>query len=199
MRKLQPWLAAGRWLIPGGSAVLAILVAIAGDGGRLLLRYERLLVEQGEWWRLLSGHFTHLGWSHLTMNLLAFAGIWVLVGKNLRASEWLMLFALVIAGIDAGFWWLDPQLIWYVGLSGALHGLLLAGLVAGWRARPIEAVVLVVLLAGKLVYEQWYGALPGSAATAGGDVVVNAHLYGAVAGLLGLALLRVRVSTGRPI
>jgi rhomboid family GlyGly-CTERM serine protease len=199
MHRFGPWFGGGRWLIPIASAALAILVAVGGDDGRLLLRYQRSAIEQGEFWRLLTGHFTHIGWSHLTMNLLALAGIWALVGQNLRALQWLFVYAVTVAGIDAGFWWWDPRLTWYVGLSGVLHGLLLAGLGAGWRTRPAEAVVVAALLVAKLAYEQRYGALPGSAETAGDDVVVNAHLYGALAGSLGLLLLRIRVSADASI
>jgi hypothetical protein len=40
---------------------------------------------------------------------------------------------------------------------------------------------------GKLVYEQSAGALP---LTAGGEVIVDAHLYGAASGALAALLLR---------
>jgi hypothetical protein len=85
--------------------------------------------------------------------------------------------------IDAGFVLFEPQLQWYVGLSGVLHGALAAGVVAWWRheTRPL-ALALTLVLVGKLAWEQWHGALPLS-----GDmpVIVDAHLYGAVGGFLG--------------
>ena len=99
----------------------------------------------------------------------------------------------LVVAIDAGFWWLNPSLDWYVGLSGVLHGLLVAGLVAGYRESPGENLLLLVLIAAKLGYEQWLGPLPGSESTAGGPVVVNAHLYGALAGAACAAALRIRV------
>ena len=101
--------------------------------------------------------------------------------------------------IDAGFWFLDRQLVWYVGLSGVLHGMLLAGLVAGWAERKTESLLLAALLLAKLIYEQFMGPLPGSESTAGGAVVVNAHLYGAAGGLFSGLLLRVRAPRQRTI
>jgi hypothetical protein len=85
---------------------------------------------------------------------------------------------------------LEPQLEWYVGLSGVLHGALAAGAIGWWRheSRAL-ALALTVVLVGKLAWEQWHGALPLS-----GDmpVVVDAHLYGAVGGALVGGLLWVR-------
>ncbi|MGB5247229.1 MAG: rhombosortase [Woeseia sp.] len=192
-------LAAGGWQLPLAIAIVALIAEAGGDAWREVLRYDRIAVGQSEWWRLLSGHLVHLGWSHLAMNVLALLGIWLLVGRNLRIPDWLLAGAVIVAGIDAGFWWREPQLIWYVGLSGALHGILVAGLIAGWHRHRGEAVLLGGLLVAKLVYEQYFGALPGSAATAGGDVVVNAHLYGALAGLLAIVAVRVRVAALRSI
>ena len=90
-----------------------------------------------------------------------------------------------IVAIDVGFWFLYPQLDWYVGLSGLLHGLLAAGLFVGVVRRDREAVVLAVFVSAKLAWEQLVGPLPGSESTSGGAVIVDAHLYGAVGGVLG--------------
>ena len=66
-------------------------------------------------------------------------------------------------------------------------GPLAAGAVAHLRSRQPDGWVLALFLVGKLVYEQSAGALP---LTAGGAVIVDAHLYGAVAGALAALLLR---------
>jgi membrane associated rhomboid family serine protease len=101
--------------------------------------------------------------------------------------------------MDAGLWFLDPDIRWYVGLSGLLHGLLAAGAIGGFRALPGESVVIGALIAAKVGYEQLVGPLPGSESTAGGAVVVNAHLYGALGGVLFALLFRRRVRTPGPI
>jgi len=185
------WL--GHWWLPLLIGVIAVLAEAGGDTARAVLRYERLPIVDGEYWRLLSGHFVHLGWAHLLMNMVALLLIWLLVGKRLNGREWLLAAAVIVASIDAGFWWLDTQLVWYVGFSGVLHGMLLAGLIAQWRHASGEIWLLGALLLGKLIYEQAVGPLPGSVASAGGDVVVNAHLYGAVGGLLAVVVAKIRV------
>jgi rhomboid family GlyGly-CTERM serine protease len=98
-----------------------------------------------------------------------------------------------MAGVSAGLWFLSPQVGWYVGLSGALHGLLAAGVIAQFRQRALESSVIAAVVIGKLVYEQLLGPLPGSESTSGGNVVVDAHLFGLIGGILvALTLIRVR-------
>ena len=187
------------WSLPLLICLLMLLAETGGDALREALRYAREPVAEGELWRLLSGHLVHLGWPHLLMNALALLLIWALVGERLTNRNWLLALSLIFAVIDAGFWFVDRQLVWYVGLSGVLHGVLLTGLVAGWNERKTESLLLAALLAMKLIYEQTIGPLPGSESTAGGAVVVNAHLYGAMGGLLGGFLLRVRAARQRTI
>ena len=61
---------------------------------------------------------------------------------------------------------------------------LIAGAITGLTLWPIESIVILVLVFGKVAYEQMAGPMPGSEFTSGGPVVVNAHLYGAIAGLV---------------
>lgn len=181
------------WLLPIVLLVLSSVLAVMGEAAFLQFRYEREAIAAGAAWRLVSGHLVHLSWGHYLLNMAGLGLVWLLVGGALDLRRWLVVLVFLVVAIDAGFWWLNPQLDWYVGLSGVLHGLLVAGLLAGWRKSPVENLVLLLLIAAKLGYEQWLGPLPGSESTAGGPVVVNAHLYGALAGAACVAVLRIRV------
>ena len=97
--------------------------------------------------------------------------------------------AMMLALISAAFWFVDRYLLWYVGLSGVLHGLLIAGAIRGFRALPSESAIIVGIVVVKLAYEQIAGPMPGSESVSGGDVVVNAHLFGAIGGALAAAAL----------
>lgn len=188
-----------RWQVPLVIAAASALVALLGGAGRLWLRWDREAIADGELWRLVTGHFVHLNPGHLVLNLAGLALVWVLVGGGYRALAWWLVIAFSVAVMDAGFWFLDPGLSWYVGLSGLLHGLLLAGTVDRLRDAPIESAVLGLLVIGKLAWEQYAGPLPGSEASAGGSVVVNAHLYGAIAGTLAGAASLVIRRNGPPL
>jgi rhomboid family GlyGly-CTERM serine protease len=181
------------WVLPICITLAAVIVALGGDDGREYLRYDRSAISDGQLWRLVSGHIVHLGLSHLLLNLAGLLLVWYLVGSCLTAPQWALVLAVSLAGIDAGFWWLEPQLSWYVGLSGALHGLLAAGIVRSIGAGRTEPRILAAALILKLAYEQFYGPLPGSETSSGGDVVVAAHLYGALAGALTGAAILIRV------
>ena len=171
------------WIVPGAILVVALLIALGGDAGRELLRYDRTAIAGGELWRLFSGHLAHLGWSHFAMNAVGMLLIVYLVGERFSLLGWLLVSALVVLGIDLGFWVLEPQLVWYVGLSGLLHGYLAAGVAAGLPELQTEDWLIAGFLLVKLGYEQIIGPIPGSTDTAGGSVVVAAHLYGAIAGV----------------
>ena len=172
------------WLLPGVIVAVAALLAVTGDWGRDLLRYDRVAISEGELWRLLSGHIVHLGWSHFFLNGIGLLLIFYLVESRFTILQWLIIALVAIAGIDIGFWIWQPQLIWYVGLSGLLHGLLAAGAVDGIRTGQIDYRLIAAFLLVKLAYEQLLGPLPGSEGTTGGIVVVAAHLYGAIGGAL---------------
>jgi len=192
-------LRAGTWALPAGLICIAVLLQLGGDPVRHWLAWSRVDIGAGEAWRLLSGHVVHLGWSHLVLNAAGLALIWVLVGDTFDPAGWLVVGISSIAAIDLGFWLLSPELYWYVGLSGILHGLLVAGIAIGLARHSRESQVLALLIAAKLVWEQVSGPLPGSEETSGGAVIVDAHLYGSLGGLAGAWLARRRVRPDSPI
>jgi rhomboid family GlyGly-CTERM serine protease len=129
----------------------------------------------------------HLGWGHLWPNLLALAVIGSLFDDVLRPLEWLTASVAAAFAIDHGLYAFDPQVDWYVGLSGVLHGLVACGaLLLSRRHNPI-GWLLVLGIGGKLVFEQVWGPVPFTAASVGGPVIVAAHLYGAAAGVAAAA------------
>jgi len=182
---MSGWLKrAAYWQVPVILILICSVIAIFGDAGREILKYDRLAIQGGEYWRIITGHFAHLSNSHLLLNLAGLVLSWLLVGRNYSATQWTAVLLISFITISAGFWFVDKNLLWYVGLSGSLHGLLLAGAIRGFKSLPTESAVICLLVVGKLVHEQLIGPLPGSESASGGDVVVNAHLFGAIGGLI---------------
>jgi rhomboid family GlyGly-CTERM serine protease len=180
------------WAVPAIIFGISIIIMLAGEPGKEWLRYDRVWIGQGEAWRFLSGHFAHLSWSHLALNGAGLLLIWFLIGQAYTFSTWIQITLITIATIDIAFWYLNPELYWYVGMSGLLHGLLVAGIIPRLRSLDIETGILLLLLIAKIGYEQFNGPVPGSETTSGGPVVVDAHLYGALGGVLGAILARIR-------
>ncbi|MDJ0938923.1 MAG: rhombosortase [Woeseiaceae bacterium] len=181
------------WRLPAGITLLTLLVGLLGDHGRVVLRFDRPAIEAGEAWRLVSGHFTHLGWSHWALNIAGLLLSWYLVGRAFGTRGWLLVIVASIAAIDLGFWFAMPGLNWYVGLSGMLHGLIAAGAIGSWPSRRLEAALIGGFVVFKLAYEIVAGPVPGSASAAGGNVITEAHLFGAIGGVLAALALRISV------
>jgi rhomboid family GlyGly-CTERM serine protease len=187
------------WRLPALVIFSSGLIELFGDAGRSFLQFDRAAISVAELWRLISGHFVHLGPNHFFLNAFGLVLVWLLVGMHFTLRQWLIVIVVSIAGIDAGLWFFDPQLTWYVGMSGFLHGMLAAGIVKGFQAVPREATVVGVAVLMKIMFEQLIGPLPGSEQSAGGDVVVNAHLYGVLAGVATAAVFWNRDIAKSPI
>ena len=177
-------------------ALVAVLIALhlATPGAMETLRYERAAVLAGEVWRLVTGHLVHADAAHLGWNVLGVLIVGFLFARDYSPSQWLGILLASLAATNLGFLLFEPQLDWYVGFSGVLHGLMAAGLVAWLRATrdPITWFV-AALFAAKLAWEHAVGPLPFTAGTLSLPVIHEAHTYGALGGALAaLWLLRRR-------
>jgi rhomboid family GlyGly-CTERM serine protease len=167
-----------------------LLPELAGEWARAALRYERAAVAGGQWWRLITAHLVHLDLEHAVLNALGLVLMWSLFARDYRPGQWLAIVIATFAGIDAGLYFHDTNVDWYVGASGALHGVMTAGTLAHVRRGDLDGWILAVFIVVKLIYEQVSGALPFS--QSGVPVVVNAHLYGALGGLAMAAIMKPR-------
>ena len=164
---------------------LCLVIALLPTSTMELLQYERTAILAGEWWRLITGHLVHLGWNHLIMNLIGFWLIWHLFLSNENPLAYCFYrLPLLTMGTSLGLLFLSPEVAWYRGLSGVLHGLLSLALLRQSRQQPVISSLLLVLLTIKLAWEQIAGPLPGSEPWIDGRVIVDAHLYGALCGVI---------------
>ncbi|MDE2220969.1 MAG: rhombosortase [Gammaproteobacteria bacterium] len=165
-----------------------MLAALACGGPQLtvLLRYERTPIAQGEWWRLVTGHWVHLGPRHLLADGAGLVLLWILYARELRPAAWLLVLVCSTAAIDAGLWWGQPQIEWYAGVSGLLHGAWAAGAAAVALRGSRVGWAMLAALAAKLAIERYAGS---SLFTSGFPVVPAAHVDGALGALLAVAAL----------
>ncbi|MEM7728241.1 MAG: rhombosortase [Pseudomonadota bacterium] len=172
------------------AGVAAIIVAL-GEPAKALLAYRPDFIVRAEYWRAVSGHFTHMGWPHLALNMSGLASIFWLYHKVLGAVGWTVLLLGLSLLTTAAYLILSPNVPTYLGLSAVLHGMLAAALLlavydelrAGTREGLIEHVVIGAGLIAKLVWEATVGPVPLTEALASGPVAAEAHLYGAVGGV----------------
>src|ERR687896_597337 len=136
---------------------------------------------------IISAPFLHAGWDHLISNSVPFfvLGFLVLLGGLAR---WLLssLISIITSGLAA--WLLTPGEVVILGASGLIFGWLTYLLARGlWSRRPGQVVLAIGVLVfyGGLIL----GVLPGQA-----GVSWQAHLGGAVGGVLAAWLLHRRSS-----
>lgn len=176
--------------------MIAVL-ALGGEAWITALRYDRAGIHAGEWWRWVSGSLVHApgnvvsfaGYSlhapwHLFLNELAILVLVLLCPERHSYWEWLRRVLILSLGMSLGLYFFAPDLVWYVGLSGVLHGLFVLGLVPQILRRDVIALGCLLYLLGKLGYELIAGAAVSDSAAIGMPVALPSHLWGSVAGLV---------------
>jgi len=193
--KWQPQRSRRMWATPlvtaaigGVAAVLAIGLGSTGDIG-VLVRGGALvhsLVREGEWWRLVTCIFVHVGGVHLVVNGI---GLWMLgrlTEELFGGARTITIFAIAgLAGSLASY--LASPVGISAGASGAIFGLL--------------GALFVELVLHRQKYRQaWKGGMMGSLAVVTVAQVGVGFLYPVIdqwahaAGLLGGALAGVALS-----
>src|SRR2546423_1997314 len=100
-----------------------VLIASAFDSSGHLVG-----VAQGDWWRLTTAAFLHYGPFHLLMNMFALYWFGSLLEQRIGSGKFLMLYLVSgLAGSAGALLW--SPLVPTVGASGAIFGILGAGLV----------------------------------------------------------------------
>lgn len=172
------------WLPPLALMLLLLALELAGEPARAALRYDADAIGAGQWWRLLTGNFVHLGWWHLFLNEMGLAVLVLLCPERLAWSVWLRRLVLIGLGMGAGLYCFVPGAAWYVGMSGVIHGLFVLGL--GRQVvtrRDLIAAACLVYLLGKVAWEMLSGVPVSDEAAIGGKVLVESHLYGSLSAL----------------
>jgi rhomboid family GlyGly-CTERM serine protease len=165
--------------------LLMLLLAALEPHASELLRYDRYAIDAGEWWRLCTAHLVHLSWTHTLLNLSGLALTTLIFQTELSTRDDSIALAVCICGTTFGIHLFSPQLIWYVGFSGVLHGYLIYHLIKGNSGSPLPSLIAVTAVFAKVLWEQSpWGDTARTAQLIGGAVAIDSHLYGAISGLL---------------
>ena len=185
--------AAWLWWVLGGVSLLCLLLQTQGLQ-RLAIWHSSAILD-GQWWRLITGHFTHSNAAHLLMNLVS---LW-LISLLFRPTAMLLIVLSLFASLLIGVGLLATDIQHYVGLSGVLHALFAFFALGEWRENNAQGGWLLALLVAKLWLEQRDGNPMEMNALIAASVATQAHLLGAlVGGLIGLACLACRRLTAAP-
>lgn len=172
---MLPW----RSLLLAAGAVAAYLIPGPAPGAWV---FDRIAISQGEWWRLITGHWVHSDPEHAIWDIAALLLLGVLFEARLRWRLPAILLA-ATAGVDLWLWWGEPDLLYYCGLSGIQNSLLIAGLLHLWRDLRHPMILLTAVAAAlKIVVEIYTGQSLLTQTT--WPSVPSAHAAGFLFGLL---------------
>jgi membrane associated rhomboid family serine protease len=178
------WAALIMLLMLAGMWMLELLDQLSGNQLDQLGIHARELDGMPE---ILTAPFLHAGWDHLISNSLPFVVLGFLVLLS-GLARWLVasLIIIVVSGLTA--WFLTPANTIILGASGLIFGWMTYLLARGlWSRRPAQVVIAVLVL---LVY----GGLIWGVFPSGAGISWQAHLGGAVAGVLAAWLLHRRAT-----
>jgi membrane associated rhomboid family serine protease len=135
-------------------------------------------VAHGEWWRLITAAFLHYGPIHLGLNMLALWWLGAPVELALGRMRFLLLYlASGLAGSAGALVW-SPNAI-TVGASGAIFGMLGAGLILEYRATGSLAGNYLTLIVINLAFTLGFA----------GNISVGGHVGGLIGGILGTLVI----------
>lgn len=149
-----------------------------------LFIYNRSLVIEHQYWRLLTGHVFHTNYAHLLLNTLAIILLWALHGQFYSTRQYCLLVIFSSIMISIAIFILTPEMTKYVGLSGVLHALFIWGALKDIAHKDKTGYLLLIGAIIKIAHEQIYGPSEDITKLIHADVAIDAHLWGAIAGLL---------------
>jgi rhomboid family GlyGly-CTERM serine protease len=183
----------GRAVVVALLLVLPALVVALNPALGEALQFQREAVADGEWWRIITCHWTHWSMDHLIWDAFPFA-LLVLLAWRISPRRMLWTLGLSAVLIPVGAWIFYPQVLTYRGLSGLDSALFL--LVAldlcrsATRDRQWVTVVLVAALLAGFMAKVLFEVITGTTLFADSAFFVPlplAHLIGAQCGALAAA------------
>jgi rhomboid family GlyGly-CTERM serine protease len=139
------------------------------------------IVDQHEYWRLISGHLIHSSWDHLFWDLITFT---VAASYLERQSRNLWVCATVVSTLILDLYLLSPlaNIEYYAGISGVLYALItLAGLFWYSKEKSLLGLLPLSAIAIKTLFE--LTAQNAVFVTDGWHLYAPAHLIGASIGI----------------
>lgn len=148
-----------------------------------LFEFNRELIADGQYWRLLTGHFLHTNGWHLLLNVAGLLLLSQLFGQYYSHAG-IIAFSFINCGaVGLLLYFFTPDIFYYVGLSGFLHGLFVIGCLEEISRGIRFGYLLLLGIGAKIIHEQVVGSPAEISELIGASVAVDAHLYGALTAL----------------
>ncbi len=162
-----------------------LLLSLLPTEAKEILDLKHQPIAQGEWWRIFSSQVIHLSFNHTLLNFAGYAFVIFSFRTEVTPAREIIILLASATAVGLGIHFLNPEIYSYVGLSGAIYGVLVASVIIGINQTPGLSILFLAFLLGKFLFEYING---GASSTTeeliGGQVATDSHLYGAIAGLV---------------
>ena len=98
--------------------------------------YPAAVLQNHEWWRIVTGAFLHGGWLHIGLNMVS---LWILgrfIEGALGSPRMLLIYIVSLIASGLGIVYFSPPLVPTIGASGAIFGLFGALFALGLKLGP---------------------------------------------------------------
>jgi len=164
---------------------ICLLLACVGESETGMLAWERGALQNGELWRLWTGHLVHFSLSQALMDTLALVAMGLYAEPLVGSRRFALILAAAADLLSLGMLVLAPGLGEYRGASGlATLTAVLAGVLA-WRRHPQSRPALccgALALAAKTLWEAGAHVAAFTDLPPGVAVAWQAHLLGILLG-----------------
>lgn len=140
------------------------------------------LVSQGEYWRIITGQFTHTNGYHLMLNALGLGLVWLLHGEYYQVKSYLIVNLLLLTSIGLLLMFNSPINHHYAGYSAVIHGLIVYGALIDIKRSEKTGWLILLGTYCKVLYELSFGGSNSTSELIGAAVATDAHLYGVLCG-----------------
>jgi rhomboid family GlyGly-CTERM serine protease len=167
-----------------GFVIACIVIMLLPEHVRELLYLHIERVKEGEYWRVISAHFTHYSWIHCLSNIV---GLFLLIGifsHSQQRMRWLLATTVICIAISSGLILFSTQLDWYLGFSGVLTGLFAYAAIKSLNKNTLISTIILITLSTYVVIQLFEGELISSTILINLKASSYAHAYGFIAGVL---------------
>lgn len=149
-----------------------------------LFEFDREAINNGSLWLVFVSQFSHGNLAHLLLNGAGVLFVWALHGEYTTPLRyWLNLtFLALLTG--TAIYLFAPDIYFYTGLSGVLHGVIIWGALMDVKLGRKDGWLLLLGVIVKLAWEQIFGASESVKELIEANVAVDAHLFGAICGVI---------------
>jgi membrane associated rhomboid family serine protease len=169
----------------GLNVVVYLITVVQGPGsinqpgGSLWDRWllAGVLLQQGDWWRMVTAMFLHGFVLHIVFNMIALWYIGGPVEQYLGRTRYVLLYFVSGLAGSAGSLFGVSMLTPTVGASGAIFGILGAMLILEWNATGRFGGAAASMIAINLIFNFAYNG-------AGGNISIGGHIGGLIGGIL---------------